>query len=1116
MSFIFNEEQQFILDHLDDPMQVSAGAGSGKTRVLVERYYRLLWQGVRVNNILAVTFTRKAAGEMVDRIRKRIIEDEKLRPEVKDKLQEELAFAFIGTIHSICARLLRENPLEAGVDPHFRLIDEVEAYKLKMDIIRRSVYEMLEKNNPYLRKYVKFFGIKGLLDDLYNFLAATSSRGVKIEELQLKTEMAYTETKNRLPDLVEKMEKSLEDMKRAAEQLKQGAATRNKIENLAAVFPQYLPVLDRIKTNPGYDAEVYAACEKLGEYRLDARGNVKESVNSFRESLSELKATLWELKYFPLIEKVFLPLALEIRNQIVEEKEKRNLLEFDDLEEKTLSMLLNNPDILEKYRKQFEFIMVDEFQDTNYRQTEIFRLLSDDFKRNIFTVGDPKQSIYRFRGARVELFGRVGEKMGESGINAGLNRNYRTLSPIIEFINHFFGIVMADEKIPFEPLLPEREFTDGRRTMVYLTRICDDKKMKKEEIQPYLITRIIHNITNDKSLLIWDEKSGVMRNISYGDITLLFRTTANMHIFARIFKDYGIPCHVVGSRDFFIAEEVEAMLKLLQAVCDREDEIALVGALRSFFFRVENETLWLLKNRGQGLTLRESLQKIEGLPLNEEEKQKLIWAEEVLSWAEKLKNRLAPAELIRLLWEKTKGAFVPLRYSGTAQKTANINKLVDIAFNLEEKGIISLKDFLDYVEEAKNREIKEKQASAELEGENRVKLMTVHQSKGLEFPVVIVPELERGFNEDDLRQNILVRDEDGVFLKLSSDETSREERKQSTRKRAELEEKRDSLSEYKRLLYVALTRSRDLLILTGIGKFRDDGTLSIPGEDKDPASWLDFLSMTYGDSETGILANDYFEIYVEDIFDIPQLTKTASGQQPLIKPALPIKAVSNKDFITLHFDYLSPTRMAEYDYCPQSAYLVYQEKINLAVLKEEKGLSSTSLGNIVHYLAEKTDSLETAEKITAAYEDLTEEDKKEALKLFENYLANEEVRAIRENYAYLREVPFLMKLDENCILRGFIDGLGIDDRKACIIDLKTGQKREVYDVQLAAYGKAVEKIMPGKEITKFIFYLKTGELVEVRDGSEIESVKTVSLYPEKSEKCTNCWFKILCFPEKGR
>lgn len=1106
MSLILNEEQKFILDNIDKPMQVSAGAGSGKTRVLVERYYKLLCNGAGVNNIMAVTFTRKAAGEMKERIRKRIAEDAALPSQLKSNLQEELAFAFIGTIHSICARLIRENPLKAGVDPYFGLMDEVEAYKLKMDIIRQTVYEHLEKDEPYLKEYIKLFGFEGLLYDLYEFLQITSSRGLKIEELILKTGPAYTETQKLLPQLVENLKGSVAAMNELIGELKKGA-TRKKIEELVNAFPAYVPLLEGLKANPSYNPQVYESLQKLWEYKPEARGNAKESVNSFRENLAKIKATLMELKYLPLIKEAFLPLAVEISNRTREAKEKQNLLEFDDLEEKTLAMLKNNPDLLQKYRQQFKYIMVDEFQDTNYRQAEIFRLLSGDFKENIFMVGDPKQSIYRFRGAKVELFGKVGEKIGENGINAGFNRNYRTLSPIIDFINHFFNLVMENEKIPFAPLLPERSLPGAKRSRFYLVGKYDDTRMEKEEVQAYLIADIIKDMTNNEEIRIQDEKTGAERAINYGDIALLFRTTANMHVFARIFKDYGIPCHVAGSRDFFMAEEIEAMLKLLEAVAGEADQIALIGVLRSFFFRAENETLWILCKSGENM--RQSLAKAETLPLSEEEKQKLARAYQILSLGEKLKKRLAPSELIRILWDKSRGAFIPLKYSQPAQKAANINKLADMAYRLEEKGIVSLNDFLAYVNEAKKREVKEKQANIELEAENRVKLMTVHQSKGLEFPVVIIPELEKKFNEDDTRHNILVRDEEGVFLKLISQESSSDERKMSLRRYAEQEEKRDLNAEYKRLFYVALTRSRDLLIFTGIGKTDDNGILKFPKEESEPQSWLDFILMVYGMRETGQIDDTYFEVFIKNLPDIPESAGN-TDIMPSESPVLAGEKVSRENYIDLKFDYISPTRITEYAYCSYRAYFSYQEGVNLAWLeKEGEGTSSAGMGNIVHYLAEKAESLADAKKIVENISQLSGDEKEEALNLFENYLKNKPMQKLINETEYLREVPFLVKLDD-IFLRGIIDGLGMKDDKVYIVDLKTGQKREIYNLQLAAYQEAIAKIMPDKETEKLIFYLKAGEIEKLEGKPDLNTNPKISFNPPQADRCSNCGLRSLC------
>lgn len=443
-----NEEQMAAILAIDCNVSVSAGAGSGKTKVLVERFLHILEQGfseysstgqlkLDAGNILAITFTRKAAGEMKERVRKSI---EKRLEKDDDcfwhKQLESLNRAQISTIHGLCSRILRENPVEACLDPTFSVAEEFDSAEFLEDCLGRYLRRELHQQNALVAKLVAVYGVSGitrLMGDIAPYLNDITAE----KELQ----KPYLDSIGAEPELKEKICQLIRDMILKRKDLAgKTSKTGKALELMAEMLEEICHAINQSPTD----------FSKLDEARsgMQARGGLKdyfEEINTLRTSLENIAVDKAALALLPCWQEFLAGLG----NFVREQKQELDILNYDDLENYTVELLQRNAEVRHKYQERYRYIMVDEFQDTNDRQRQLIYLLcGDDAEKlegqKLFVVGDPKQSIYRFRGADVSVFARVRREIGASGgKNLLLKTNYRTVDKILLAVNSAFRLLMG-------------------------------------------------------------------------------------------------------------------------------------------------------------------------------------------------------------------------------------------------------------------------------------------------------------------------------------------------------------------------------------------------------------------------------------------------------------------------------------------------------------------------------------------------------------------------------------------------------------------------------------------------------------------------------------------------
>ncbi|MFT5194537.1 MAG: ATP-dependent helicase/nuclease subunit A, partial [Candidatus Promineifilaceae bacterium] len=800
---------------------VRAGAGTGKTRTLVGRYLALLSDEVPLRNIVAMTFTRKAAREMRNRVRQEItayLEQPDL-PEKERRFwetsQNRLDAARISTIHGICGEILRAHPAEANVDPRFDLLDETASALLMRDTVETTLAWAItaEAMAPLIevlseKELVEL--IESLLknkDDIADSLVTFPKDGVlPVWQARLTAEKSAT-----LSAILQKPE-ILEawDVLRSCVPLdsndKQGANRNLVVEFLTQPLEQQLNTVDAViginfqggsgKAWSGGTAEkkeVMAALKVIRE-PLKSDPILQISLNEADEAWANL---------IPVIVELFVVLSRTFQQK----KDQLEALDFDDLEKRAVELLENHPSVQKYWQSQVKALLVDEFQDTNERQLRLVRLLCQEPGR-LFIVGDAKQSIYRFRGADVTVFrGEEAAIETAGGQTISLDTSYRAHADLLDGMNQLLKPVLGEDgphrkayEAPFEKLNPG---TKAAKNGVPHPHIEFHVALgNKAEAFPAAVRGLVGRLQD----LVASSELG------WGDIAILCRSSGAFATYEDILDEVNIPYLTVSGKGFLDRPEIRDLLNALRAISDPHDDIALVGLLRSPACGLSDVDLFhLLNGREKGQSLWNVVQTGIFWPA-EVDQERLSWAFELIDGLNQQSGRMSAADIFKLFLDQTNYRAM-LRSAGMSRSLRNVSKLLADVHNSE---LISLSAFLDAVIEMKDSGSRTGEARSTAKG--AVQLMSIHASKGLEFPVVVLGDAgSSGRNQTDL----LVYPQLWIMFpgkQLGRDYVKSQKGKVGVVELAKSLEKAQADAEKDRLLYVALTRAEQMLFISGTGR----------------------------------------------------------------------------------------------------------------------------------------------------------------------------------------------------------------------------------------------------------------------------------------------------------
>ena len=897
MGVSWTTEQQQVIDLRNRNILVSAAAGSGKTAVLVERIVKIITDKnhpVDIDHLLIVTFTNAAAAEMRERIGNAIEKALDEQPGNEHLLRQLTLIhnAQITTIDSFCLYVVRNHFHEIDLEPNFRIGDEGELKLLREDVLGRVLEQNYEEPSEAFSDFVEGYAsgrtdaaLNEMILQLYEFSRSYPwpekwlDSFVGIYRIENREELDRAEWLAPLTENICFVLKDCEQLLRQALAVTQQddgpdmyeKAVRSDLEKYESLskltsFCELSGALsdikyDRLASSRGFEGDP-DKLELVKSLREQAKDVVKKLCRQYFFCSPEMMIGQLE-RTEPMLEEV-VRLTKQFADEFAAAKRRKNLVDFHDVEHFALQILVDEETekakkTAEEFRDTFEEIMIDEYQDSNEVQETLLRSISREERgeNNIFMVGDVKQSIYRFRLARPELFMKKYDSysLEESTTQRiDLHKNFRSREEVLTCTNDIFYKIMArslgnveyDAEAALYPgasypvsadFIPEILLADSNDELLEDTELTDKKTLEAK-----IVAEEIKHLM--KTQPVTDKAAGTLRAAHYSDIVILLRSLSGWaDSLVEVLNENGIPAHTVSSTGYFSTVEVQTVLSMLRLLDNPRQDIPMAAVLRSPMAGLTDEELAVLRLEDGSVPFHEAvLELAEGLYeeggqieiSNSEEDQKqgrnadektenhieTTAHRKLLKFYKKYRQlrQLVPDtpihELIEIILRETGyGHYVAAMPAGN-RRTANLNMLLEKAAAYEKTSYKGLFHFVRYIDELQKYDVDFGEADMVGENEDVVRIMSIHKSKGLEFPIVIVSGMGKNFNKQDTRSKMVLHPELGIGLDYMDGKLrikSPTIAKKAIAKQIDLE----NLGEELRVLYVALTRAKEKLILTG-------------------------------------------------------------------------------------------------------------------------------------------------------------------------------------------------------------------------------------------------------------------------------------------------------------
>jgi len=744
----------------DASVVLSSGAGCGKTHVLTERYLSHLREGVEVNQLVAITFTDRAARQMRGRIREAITKEVHKADADADRWARHLRnleTAQISTIHSFCAALLRQNAVEAGVDPGFEIIEDVLAVNLEAEALTSCLQALLPAESGLgadLRELVLLYGWPQTVQTVRSLMrrhdALAWDAWLKRKPEEIAAEWEGDARSRLLPAYVEYLRGASPKIAYCLDLLVRtecsGPLMRKNIETMFEALPCLGQAADlNTALQELNDAAKVVGTEKAGAWPSeDDYQAVMEALAGFRESLRKEMALFVAVpEGLPVAVQTgqrFLRVAAKVVDEYRKAKRRAASLDFQDLLAMARDLLRDHENVRAQLQRRYRYLLIDELQDTDPVQMELVAHLSGEGLKTgkLFAVGDHKQSIYRFRQADVKLFQKLRLDVPQQG-RLDLSLNFRSQPAILHFVNALLGPRWQGQD--YVPLAAHHAQANPGACVEFLWTEAVEKNVqlsRKHEAER--IAARIAAMVGSQEKLVRDKRTGQLRSVLHRDIVLLFRAMSNVHLYETALRNHGIDYYLVGGRAFFAQQEIYDLLNVLRALENPQDGLSLAGALRSPFCCLSDEALLLLGSHPEGFWagLHDDAVQVR---LPEDQRARTLRARGFLDSWRGLKDLLPIATLLgRVLADSGYDAATQFEFLGD-RKLANLWKLIDMARTFDRSGLFGLAEFIERLGDLVKTQPREEQAATQPENADVVRLMTIHQSKGLEFPVVFVPDL---------------------------------------------------------------------------------------------------------------------------------------------------------------------------------------------------------------------------------------------------------------------------------------------------------------------------------------------------------------------------------------
>jgi ATP-dependent exoDNAse (exonuclease V) beta subunit len=1005
-----NPEQ---LAAIDEPgvVFVSAGAGTGKTTVLVERYAKaVVERGLSVDSVLVITYTERAAGELRERIRLRLRELGRL------DLARELERAWISTIHGFCSRLLRAHPFEAGLDPRFRVLDEGQASVLRSEAFTAALADFCADRRPERLRLLAAYGARGLRTMLIGVSERLRSAGRPLE-LELG---ADGDLEARLAELRASYETAL----------------------AAGAEPAVAVELERLLELTGPETAPERLRE-LPEPSADLDTELLEAVEAVRSAALERIAA----RDRDLLQELLSAFAVEYRRA----KDRESALDFEDLQLLARDLLRDNATVRGEARLRFRSIMVDEFQDTNRLQCELVDLLSAEEGANgtepelpgpeLFFVGDEFQSIYRFRHADVDVFR---ERRAASGGVLALTRNYRSRPEVLEVVNHLFSSEFGEAFAPLEAggRFPDPVFGPAVELLV------TDKSSYREAGMQWRAGEARHVATRVRELV----ESG---ECDPGDIVLLFAAGTTAEAYEEALREQGLPTYRAAGRGYFGQQQTVDLLAYLRLLQNRYDDEALLTVLASPLVGVSNDALVLLRRAAGRRPLFAGLEGTLPEGLSDRDRRWLAAFRQRYERLVRLSLTVGLERLCeRVVAEHDYDLAVLAHWDGR-RRYANLRKLARLARSFEELRGPDIEGFVRFLRDQESAGAREAEAVAEEEGAEAVRLLTIHAAKGLEFKVVVVCDAGRTGAPAPAEEILCLAD--GRFGFRVADPASGRRVAVFDYDEVREAERTAEEAESRRLYYVAMTRAMERLIVCGsVDPTRRDAGRS-------PIGWvIERLGADLAATEPVEIDRDGSKVLVRVDRAKPEPPQPAAAEQlPLFESIEEASDAAGFELAPLAPvampPAIPPVRRLSYSALAlfaKCSYRFYAERlVGLAPAEpvgradEADGLAATEIGDAVHALLEAdpgaaAGAVASAEEISAfltrRYALVGPEDADRVAGLVAAWRSSPLAQRLGELSGVRTELPFAFEHD-GVLLHGRFDLFWRQAREALVVDYKTNR-----------------------------------------------------------------------------
>lgn len=1172
---------------------IIANAGSGKTRVLVEQYIKFLLEDETLSprDIVTITFSEQSAQDIKKKIRDAL--KERIKYEINEsvlrrlyQIQDRMQSAVITTIHSFCFQILRYYPVESQTDSSFSTITSPADQLLKEECVQQILFETLSDGyqsgaSSATVEFVKKYGRKKVTELLHSLFSKRFSL-FKLQQVfagKDNSQIAswwYSIIETTLSNLIDAhFERSYYD----GLLVHLSKTTRPDAELLLAKYDEAHTTNDKIAALPKILTYFHTGSwDKINGNRFS---KVKEELNGclpvglpiFRDYKLLMQTFVSsDDTYSRLLQdcseaRQILDLFSSALSAYNERKEYYSLIDFDDMLSKA-DELLQRPEICSELSTRYTYILVDEYQDTDDLQYNIIRSLTSNFSttNRLIIVGDPKQSIYRFRNANIALFNQTVEEIADSTQQQAieLKESFRMLAHPMAFINKVFSSVFSDKsEVPYNELILARSDDAEGSVEILINNINslpvlnDDDENDAEELvtgEPEMIAAKIAQLVETNSTKKVSD-GDVSRQIIYRDIGILIRSRTHLEKLESALHAFNIPFTTYGGKGFYSSQEIIDITSYLAFLVNPTDDVALYGVLRSPYFSLTDSVLIEITNR-QGVTKQSSLWERFRIYIDSHDKPYFVKrAFQQISANLELVGKLTSTSLIEKIYTESMIFGIYNLYTHSKQKIANLQKFSDLSVSFHSTGFQSTYDFLERIMLLSQRE--EDEALGEsLEDTNAVHIMTIHRSKGLEFPVVFLPFLHTKILGGDQGKSKYTL-EDGIGICINDPQVK------SVSPLAayfSLLANERTIEESKRIFYVGATRVREHLILSA----------TIKGETIPKNSYLQWVTNAFGsdlssdlvfqepikryDSNSKTTRSDILSLSVPVVLSIP----ISSIPEPKSVEELPFQtsvvntlSIPYEEGITRY----SPSQLLVYKECPTKYHLRFNLGIpedsrlsfNFEAADSAEILRGTVVGQLVHRMFEHVDSmisngvldeyvfighlhnllesfgLEINDGIIR-YADIVRSH-------INTFILSEFGKRVLSSPRNYTELALRVKLNQNQILSGVIDRVFFDNQGWHILDYKTDRfinnptKDERYKFQLLFYSYLLKKLFAiDGDIHAHLFYSKFSVVkdytfsnehfvaIETKLSQTVEAILTdkhassLNILQKHREHCRECGY----------